>query len=434
MREGSLEAAKRLPINWQDADFYNDELLSNELERVFDICHGCRRCVNLCKTFPTLFDLVDNSKTMEVDGVAKSDYNKVIQECYLCDLCYMTKCPYVPPHEWNVDFPHLMLRAKAVLFKKKQIPYRDKILSATDTIAKLASIPVINKIVNYTLKSRMWRILIDKTLAIHQKAELPYYHLKNRLSKKIKLTKKNNAQDKIAIFTTCYGEYNEPNAVIDLVNVLQHNKIDVEIIANTKCCGMPKFEIGDIASVIKFGKQNKILLKNYLSKGFKLTAIVPSCVLMFKNELPSLLPNDKDVADIAKAFFDPFEYLINLKKDNKLNTNFKALNKNILYHIACHQRVQNIGYKTKEFLELIPDIKLNISERCSGHNGVYGVRKNSYNNAVSIAKHSVKKVNENTDYITSDCLLAARHIANLSKEKITVKHPISIVKEAYKIK
>jgi glycerol-3-phosphate dehydrogenase subunit C len=105
IREGNLEAPTRHPIDWQGPSFYDEEALFHELERVFDICHGCRRCVSLCQSFPTLFDLVDASETMEVDGVAKSDYWKVVDHCYLCDLCYMTKCPYVPPHEWNLDFP-----------------------------------------------------------------------------------------------------------------------------------------------------------------------------------------------------------------------------------------------------------------------------------------------------------------------------------------
>ena len=117
-REGSLEAPTRHPLNWQDAKFYNETELLEELERVYDICHGCRRCVSLCDAFPTLFDLVDESETFEVDGVAKKDYWNVVDECYLCDLCYQVKCPYVPPHEWNIDFPHLMLRAKTIQFKK----------------------------------------------------------------------------------------------------------------------------------------------------------------------------------------------------------------------------------------------------------------------------------------------------------------------------
>ena len=142
-REGSLEAPTRHPLDWRNPEFYDDAALHAEMERIFDICHGCRRCVSLCNAFPTLFDLVDNSKTMEVDGVAKSDYAKVVDQCYLCDVCYMTKCPYVPPHPWNVDFPHVMLRAKAVMFRKGETSFRDRLLTSTDRVGRLATIPVV---------------------------------------------------------------------------------------------------------------------------------------------------------------------------------------------------------------------------------------------------------------------------------------------------
>ena len=127
-REGSLEAPIRHPIDWRSPEFFDSSALDAELERVFDICHGCRRCFSLCHSFPTLFDLVDESDTGELDGVSPADYHKVVEHCYLCDMCYMTKCPYVPPHEWNVDFPHLMLRAKAVQFRKGGTKLRDKVL------------------------------------------------------------------------------------------------------------------------------------------------------------------------------------------------------------------------------------------------------------------------------------------------------------------
>ncbi|HLN99512.1 MAG TPA: hypothetical protein VK208_13710, partial [Pyrinomonadaceae bacterium] len=156
-REGSLKAPTRHPLDWKQPGFYDEEALMKELERVFDICHGCRRCVSLCQAFPTLFDLVDNSSTMEVDGVKKQDYWQVVDHCYLCDLCFMTKCPYVPPHEWNVDFPHLLLRAKAVKFKKGDVKKRDRLLTNTDLVGRLAGIPVVVQAVNAANKSGVLR-------------------------------------------------------------------------------------------------------------------------------------------------------------------------------------------------------------------------------------------------------------------------------------
>jgi len=183
-REGSLEAPTRHPLDWKNPQFYDHDDLFRELERVYDICHGCRRCVSLCNAFPTLFDLVDESETMEVDGVAKEDYWKVVDHCYLCDLCYMTKCPYVPPHEWNVDFPHLMLRAKAVQFKEKGASFRNRLLTSTDTVGKLAGIPVVVSVVNAANRNPGMRKLLENTLGVSADAVLPEYHsitLRDRL-------------------------------------------------------------------------------------------------------------------------------------------------------------------------------------------------------------------------------------------------------------
>src|SRR5258705_813124 len=173
MREGSLEAPTRHPLDWKNPAFYDAKSVEKELERVFDICHGCRRCVNLCTAFPTLFDLVDASATLEVDGVPKQEFWKVVDQCYLCDMCYMTKCPYVPPHPWNVDFPHLMLRAKAVKFKKGGTTLRDKLLSSTDAIGKLATIPVVVRFVNAANAAPLARGVMDKVLGVHKDRALP---------------------------------------------------------------------------------------------------------------------------------------------------------------------------------------------------------------------------------------------------------------------
>jgi hypothetical protein len=175
MREGSLEAPTRHPLDWRNPEFYDEHKLDAELERVYDICHGCRRCVNLCSAFPTLFDLIDESKTMEIDGVAKGEFWKVVDQCYLCDMCYMTKCPYVPPHPWNVDFPHLMLRAKAVKFRRHGAGLRDRLLSSTDALGKLAAIPVVAQAVNAVNKLPAARSVMEKALGVHRERRLPDY-------------------------------------------------------------------------------------------------------------------------------------------------------------------------------------------------------------------------------------------------------------------
>src|SRR5664279_1637261 len=174
-REGSLEAPTRHPLDWRNPDFYDHAALEKEEERVFEICHGCRRCVSLCGAFPTLFDLIDEGKSGEIDGVAKADYGRVVDQCYLCDLCYMTKCPYVPPHPWNVDFPHLMLRAKAIKFQDDGASFRDRLLTGTDRLGRLATIPVIVKMVNKANATPAVRGVMEKALGVAAAARLPQY-------------------------------------------------------------------------------------------------------------------------------------------------------------------------------------------------------------------------------------------------------------------
>lgn len=428
-REGSLEAPVRHPLNWQDEDFYNEQFLNDELERVFNICHGCRRCVSLCKAFPTLFDLIDESETFEVDSVDKADYKKVVDQCYLCDLCYMTKCPYVPPHEWNVDFPHLMLRAKAIQFKKGETKKSYKVLTSPQQVGSVASKPVISSIVNWSNSNKIIRKITENIMGVHADAVVPKYHSKTLT----KLFVEDNivSKFKVAIFGTCYGEYNDPKSVIDLVDVLRHNNVEVKLIKNTQCCGMPKMELGDLETVIKYANENITPLKKLVGDGYKLIAPIPSCVLMFKSELPMIISDNEDIKLISKAFFDPFEYLSFLNDSAQLDTNFSAIDKEVLYQMACHQRVQNIGSHTKKILGLIPDLDVNIAERCSGHNGTYGVRKETHTYAVTIAKPVVKKITDNTDLVVSDCVMAGNHIAHIATQNIEAIHPITLVKMAY---
>ncbi len=440
-REGSLEAPTRHTLDWKTPEFYDELSLFSELERVYDICHGCRRCVSLCKSFPILFDLVDESDTMEVDGVAKEDYWKVVDHCYLCDLCYMTKCPYVPPHEWNLDFPHLMLRAKALKFKKGDIKTRDKILTNTDSMGKLAGIPVVSGIVNAVNRSKLGREALDEFLEVHPDARVPEYHsstLRKRLA-----DKRNSAQQgqpagattgKVALFATCYGNYNEPHIGEDLTAVLEHNGIPVTIAEKEQCCGMPKLELGDLEAVNKAKEANIPVLARLVDEGWDIMAVVPSCVLMFKQELPLMYPDDPDVQKVKQHIYDPFEYLMLRHKEGSLSTDFENPLGKVAYHASCHQRVQNVGQKTRELLALIPDSKIQIIERCSGHDGTYAVKKEFHEASMKIARPVVNRVKQaKADHYGSDCPMAGNHIAHGLKDGSEAQHPLSLLRMAYGI-
>jgi len=439
MKEGSLEAPTRHPLDWKSNDFYDQKQLFDELERVFDLCHGCRRCVSLCNSFPTLFDLVDESSTMEVDGVDKNDYWKVVDHCYLCDLCYQTKCPYIPPHEWNIDFPHLMLRAKASKFKQGRVTNSEKILSSTDTVGKLAGIPVVVNMVNAANKTKPIRKVLDKALGVHPDASIPEYHsktLRKRIQNDradvsdIRATEKTTG--KVAIFATCYGNYNSPQLGEDMVKVLRHNDIPVTLVDQEKCCGMPKLELGDLESVAKAKEVNIPVLARMVDQGWDIMAPVPSCVLMFRQELPLMFPEDEQVQKVANAIFDPFEYLMLRHKEGQLKTDFsKSLGK-VAYHVACHQRVQKIGQKTKECLQLIPETEVLAIERCSGHDGTYGVKTKYYDTARKIVRPVVNKVKQfEPDHHGSDCPMAGKFIEHALDDGSSTSHPISLLRQAY---
>jgi Fe-S oxidoreductase len=442
MKEGNLEAPTRHPIKWKEADFYNKESLFTELERVFDHCHGCRRCVSLCNSFPTLFDLVDESETFEVDGVAKQDYWKVVDECYLCDLCYMTKCPYTPPHEWNIDFPHLMLRAKAVKYKQGDVRLRDKILTSTDVVGQLAGLPVVAQVVNSVNKQKLTRKVLDKVLGIHPDAKLPEYQ-SNNLRKRLSKLKGRDVPEpisagrtsgKVALFSTCYGNVNEPDIGEDLVAVFEHNNIPVTIAEKEQCCGMPKLELGDLDSVEKAKNANIPILLKLVNEGWDIVAPVPSCALMFKQELPLIFPNDEDVLKVSQAIFDPFEYLMIRHKDGKLNTQFKQSLGKVAYHVACHQRVQKIGMKTRDVLQLIPDTEIKSIERCSGHDGTYAVKSEFHKTAMKIGRPVVNQVKQfSADHYGSDCAMAGHHIENGLDNGQKPEHPITLLRKAYGI-
>lgn len=452
IKEGSTAAPTRHPIDWKDPEFYNEESCFKEMERIFDICHGCRRCVSLCGSFPTLFDLVDESDTMEVDGVKKEDYWKVVDQCYLCDMCYLSKCPYVPPHEWNLDFPHTMLRAKAIKFKQGGASFRDKFLSSTDSNGSFAGIPIVTQTVNAINKTGAMRSMMESQLGVDKKAWLPEF-----ATKKFRSIEKANRADKIpapvavvdgertpgkvAIFSTCYVNYNEPGIGQDLVKILNHNNIPYVLAEKEACCGMPKLELGDLDSVAKLAEKNIPALAKLAKQGYAIVTAIPSCTLMFKQELPLMFPDDPDVQAVKAAMWDPFQYLIARNKDGLLKTDFKKPLGNVSYHVPCHGRVQNVGRKTEEMLKLIPDTNVNTVERCSGHSGTWGVKTEFHAMAMKIGKPVFKQMAAKApDYVSSDCQLSTHHImqgieelgemAKLDKNP-EAAHPLTLVRMAY---
>lgn len=441
VREGNLEAPTRHPLDWKNPEFYNEEKLYQELERVFDICHGCRRCLSLCNSFPVLFDLVDATEEGEVEGVAKKDYWKVVDQCYLCDVCYMTKCPYVPPHPWNLDFPHLMLRAKAVKHKKGETTFRDKLLSSTDGLGKFAGIPIVTPIVNAVNKTKAMRGVMESALGVDKKAWIPEYAAKKfrsiaGQSDATKVVDGERTPGKVAVYATCYVNYNEPGIGQDLLNILRHNDIPFVLVDKEACCGMPKLELGDLDAVAANKEVNVPQLAKLARDGYAILTPIPSCTLTFKQELPLMFPDCADTQAVKDAMWDPFEYFVARNKDGLLKTDFKQPLGKIGYHVPCHSRVQNVGKKTAEALALVPDTEVKVVERCSGHSGTWGVKKEFHTTAMKIGRPVFRAMGEaEPDYISSDCQLAGHHIAQGMEEagmkQAEMLHPLSLLAKAY---
>ncbi len=444
-REGSLEAPTRHPIDWKNPQYWEEPKIFAEMERVFDICHGCRRCVSLCNTFPTLFDHVDESATGEVGAVPKEKYWEVVDQCYLCDLCYMVKCPYVPPHPWTVDFPHLMLRAKAYQFRegKMKHPIRDRALSSTDRNGKLATIPIVVHAVNAASHSRPLRALGEKVMHVHKDAWVPQFasptfRASARPSAPHPVRDGERTPGKVAVFSTCYVNYNEPGIGHDLLAILDHNAIPHVLVEKEACCGMPKLEQGDLESVQALKEKNLPPLAALARAGYAIVTPIPSCTLMYKQELPLMFPDEEDVRVVRDAMFDPFEYLMARRRDGLLKTDFpRALGK-VAYHVPCHSRVQKIGFKTREALESVPGTEVLVIERCSGHAGTWGVKEEFHETALKIGRPVFGQVADFApDYFSSDCQLAAHHIEEGvrlvpgKKNEPVLKHPITLFRMAY---
>jgi glycerol-3-phosphate dehydrogenase subunit C len=415
MREGSLEAPQRHPLAWTEDAFYDEQQLDEELRRVFDICHGCRRCFNLCDSFPRLFDLIDDSKSGELDTVESKGFKPVVDACTLCDMCYMTKCPYVPPHEFNLDFPHMMLRYRAVEQRKGVIGTIDRELAKTDRNGRVAG--RMSAIANWAsdTKNGLTRPLMESVAGIDRNAELPKYHAKSfeAHAKSAPPTRNNDAPAagrKAVIYATCFANYNSPEIGLAAQGVLAHNGVETKVIY-PGCCGMPQLEQGDIAAVAESAKQVTGELGAWIEKGYDVIALVPSCALMMKFEWPLILPEDESVKTLSNATFDITEYIVDIAKKEGLAKGLSSLDGGVAVHFACHARAQNMGAKAAEMMRLIPNADVSIIERCSGHGGSWGIKNGNFETAITVGKPAARQaLSSNKKHIVSECPLAGMHL------------------------
>ncbi|MDF1749910.1 MAG: heterodisulfide reductase-related iron-sulfur binding cluster [Alphaproteobacteria bacterium] len=415
MREGSLDAPMRHSIDWNDPDFYDEEKLDAELRRVFDICHGCRRCFNLCDSFPKLFDLIDAAPSEELDTVDSKDFKPVVDACTLCDMCFMVKCPYVPPHEFNLDFPHLMLRYRAVENKKGLRGGMEAQLTKTDRNGKLGT--SLSGLANWATDrgNGLTRGVMQAVAGVDKNAALPPFASKTLVEMAKDFPKADlngpSAGKKAVIYATCYGNYNTPEIGEAAIKILAKNGVECEVVY-PECCGMPQMEQGDLSTVAGKAKNVAKTLRPYIDKGYDVIALVPSCALMLKFEWPLLVGDDADVKALSEATFDISEYVVGLSKDKGLADGLQPLDGPISIHIACHARAQNMGQKGAELARLIPDTRIAAVERCSGHGGSWGIMKDNFETGMKVGKPVFKQMQSKgkAKYIASECPLAGLHI------------------------
>jgi len=443
MREGSLEAPTRHVIDWQNPDYIDSDKLDAEMRRQFDVCHGCRRCFNLCDSFPRLFDMVDAAGDDEMHGVKSADFKKVVDACTLCDMCFLTKCPYVPPHAFNIDFPHLMLRYRVAERAKQGTPFFDRQLTETDRNGKIAA--MAPALANWGSRrgNALTRPVLEKVAGVDRNVELPLYHGKTFMQRAKAAPPAINREAPAfgrtaVIFATCFANYNNPNIGEAALNVLAKNGVAAEVVY-PGCCGMPQLEQGDLARVAEKARETAAALKPYIDAGKDVIALVPSCALMMKFEWPLIVPDDPNVAALARATYDITEYVVDIADKEGIAPGLSAVPGGVALHMACHARAQNMGNMGAEMLRLIPETDVSVIERCSGHGGSWGVKKGNFEVAQKFARQTVRRVADaKKGYLASECPLAGKHIAQgfeniegVSHEGQRTHHPIEILAKAY---
>ena len=443
-KEGSTEAPIRHTIPWQDPAWTDMAAIEKELERVFDICHGCRRCFNLCDSFPRLFDMVDESESGELDSVPKEKYAEVEEACTLCDLCYMTKCPYVPPHEFDLDFPHLMLRYRAARAKEGHTNFTQSQLAEMDRNGRLAG--AIAPLANWgsSKNNALTRTVLEKTAGIDAKADLPKFHGKTfiRAAKAEDLSPNPHAPAfgrKAVLYATCFVNYNNPTIGLAARRVLARNGVETRV-EYPGCCGMPFLEQAKLDRVAAQAEKVAEAFSPLIDDGYKIVTLTASCGLMLKFEWPLILPDNPKIKKLSEAVMDIDQYVVDIAKTEGLADGLQPIEGGVSVHLACHARAQNVGPKAVEMLKFIPDADLNVIERCSGHGGTFGIMKETHDVAMKVGTNTFRAaLREGKRYLVSDCPLAGKHIIQgmdkLANESQSVpeeaKHPIEIMALAY---
>ena len=418
-----------------DPRYFDAKDLRSEVERVFSLCADCRMCVKYCGSFPKLFDPIDDycveGKYADVNtkNLKPADVDTVVDLCFQCKLCYI-KCPYTPgDHEWAIDFPRLMNRAKSQSIKKNGVPLTDKLLGNPDLVGKLGTMTA--PLANWGNENPLNRKLMESVAGIHKDKKLPPFAAQSFAAQFARNRKPPTGDPtaRVAFFSTCYVNYNQPEIGNDTLEVMTRNNVDVAL-AYENCCGMPLWHNGDMDGAIAAAKRNVEFLRRFVEDGRTVIATNPTCSQMLRVEYPRLLGTDA-AKKVAASTMDPMEFLAKLAADGKLNKDFKTGAGPVSYHIPCHLRAQNVGYKTRDVLSLLPDTKVKVVEECSGHDGTWAMKKENFEMSLKYGSRAFKEMAEGNPKVTcSDCPLAAIQIEQANGKRPL--NPMQILAMSYR--
>ncbi len=415
--------------------YWDRDALDGEVERAFEICHGCRMCFKFCDTFPTLFSLIDDQKDGRVGDITADETRGIMDTCFQCKLCEV-QCPYTPRdgHEFQLDFPKLVHRHQAVETRRRGVRLRDRLLGDPNAAGRMARLSF--GMANWMNGFAPFRWVLEKLLGIHREKLLPPFarqsfdawaRARGRMSREV--------GGEAILFPTCYVQNNEPQIGVDALEVLDANGVDARCVEGQACCGMPAWEHGDLETLRANASKNLDVLMPHVEAGAKVLAINPTCSMMLRREYPELLEGeDRERAKrLAEAVRDPSEYVWSLRDEPRFNTNFKSTPGEVpvAYHAPCHLRAQAVGFRGRDLLRKIPGVKPRFVAECSGHDGTYAMKVEGFEpsqRAGANAFHDMKAAN--AEVWATDCPLAALQFEQHADRK--AGHPLSILARAYR--
>jgi Fe-S oxidoreductase len=416
-----------MSYNPNDPIYWDQKALAAELERVFEICHGCRLCFNLCPSFPALFKAVDGHDG-NVRKLTRDESDWVVDTCYQCKLCYV-KCPYTPGdgHEFQLDFPRLLMRVVALRAKEKGISLRSRLLSRPELLGKFAKLTP--GLANWANRQPMMRTAMEAMIGIHREKQLPDFHGETFEDWHRKQPKPAGDDSKAVLFYTCFVNYNNPRVGKDAVDVFSRNGVALTC-PKQNCCGMPALEAGDIQLAKSLAEANVRSLYPHAAAGKKILAINPTCSYMLRKEYAELV-GTPEAKKVGEATRDLCEYLFELKKQGQFNSEFQSTPETVAYHIPCHLKAQNIGFRSRDMLRLIPGSTVKMVEQCCGHDGTWAMKKEFFPLSKLAGKKAFDQMAEvEAKTMATDCPLAALQFEQALGTRPL--HPIQVLAKAYR--